>query len=445
VTSGGIFGGLFVPEAISEATSDRAWVQAMLDVEAALAAAEAEAGVIPAEAAEAIAAACDAGSFDAGELGRAGRGFANPVVPLLDALAERLPGEAAGFVHWGATSQDVLDTAAMLVARRALRLIDAELAAVAEACAALAERHRSTPMAGRTLLQQALPITFGLKAAGWLVAVTDARRRLGSIEPAAQLGGAAGTLASLGEDGPRVLALLAARLELAEPPLPWHTARLRVADLGAALALAAGAVEKIALDLVLLSQTEVGEVAEPSGPGRGGSSTLPQKRNPVGSVLAIASARRVRGEAGILIAAMPQEHERAAGAWQSEWEALSGALALTGGAAASVREALHGLEVRPERMLENLNRGGGLLSAESVAMAIAAQAGRPEAKRMVEAASRRAIDAGVSLREALLADPEVTARLSAEEIDRALDPAGYIGSAELFVDRALARYRAEER
>ena len=380
------FSGLFVPEAVAETTSGEAWLAAMLDVEGSLAEAEAEAGLIPAEAAKAIRAACDAGGFDVDRLSSEGRGSANPVVPLVAELRKKVGGEAAGFVHHGATSQDVMDSAAMLIASRALGVIRPELDGVAAACAELAERHRETPMAGRTLLQQALPVTFGLKAAVWLDSVVSARERLGSVSLAVQLGGAAGTLAALGPGGERVVGLLAARLGLDEPAVPWHTSRVRIADLGSSLAITAGVLEKIALDVVLLSQTEVGEVAEPSGGGRGGSSSMPHKRNPAGSVVAIACARRVRGDAGVLLAAMPQELERAAGAWQSEWAPLSDALALTGGATAAMRDALERLEVRPERMHENLE----LLRAE----------------------------------------------LSEEE----MDPSGYLGSAGALVDRALSRY-----
>jgi 3-carboxy-cis,cis-muconate cycloisomerase len=358
--AGDPFSGLFVPEAVAEATSGEAWLAAMLEVEGSLAEAEAEAGLIPGEAAKAIRAACDAGGFDVDRVSRAGRTSANPVVPLVAELREKVGGDAAEFVHHGATSQDVMDSAAMLVASRALGVIRPELDGVAVACAELAKRHRETPMAGRTLLQQALPVTFGLKAAVWLDSVVSARERLDSVSLAVQLGGPAGTLASLGPEGERVVGLLAARLGLDEPAVPWHTARTRIADLGASLAIAAGALEKIALDVVLLSQAEVGEVAEPSGEGRGASSSMPHKRNPAGSVVAIACARRVRGDAGVLLAAMPQELERAAGAWQSEWAPLSDALALTGGAAAAMRDVLGGLEVRPERMRENLE----LLRAE---------------------------------------------------------------------------------
>lgn len=447
MSSDGPFTGLFVPEPIRGATSEAAWLQAMLDAEAALAAAEAEAGLIPNEAAEAIAAACEAGGFDPGAIARDGRETGNPVPPLLTALRGKLEEDPAGFVHRGATSQDVMDTAAMLVSSRALGLIQAELDGVAAACAGLADEHRGTVMAGRTLLQQALPTTFGLKAAGWLDSLVGARERLASLSLAVQLGGAAGTLASLGSDGERVVGLLAKRLGLDEPALPWHTARLRVADVGAALALSAGVLEKIALDLVLLSQTEVGEVAEGSGGGRGGSSTLPQKRNPVGSVLAIACARRVRGAAGVLFEAMTQEHERAAGAWQSEWAPLSEALALTGGAAAAVGEAFDGLEVRPDRMRENLEATGGALMAESVVMTLSGRVGQQRARKLVDAAAGQALDSRSPFRDVLVGDEEVRGELSEEEIDRALDPAAYLGSSDAFIDRALARHRGylEER
>ncbi|HMA28210.1 MAG TPA: 3-carboxy-cis,cis-muconate cycloisomerase, partial [Solirubrobacterales bacterium] len=429
MSSDGLFSGLFVPEAIRKATSEVAWLQAMLDAEAALAAAEGEVGLIPAEAAEAIEAVCDASGFDPEAIAREARASGSPVVPLVAALRGKVDDEIAGFVHHGATSQDVMDTAAMLVASRTLGLIQAELAGVAAACAALADEHRATAMAGRTLLQQALPTTFGLKAAGWLDSTQAARARLDSLSLAVQLGGAAGTLASLGSDGERVVGLLAKRLELEEPAIPWHTLRLRTADLGASLALTAGVLEKIALDLVLLSQTEVGEVAEASGGGRGGSSTLPHKRNPVGSVLAIACARRVRGAAAVLLEAMPHEHERAAGAWQSEWAPLSESLALTGGAASALREALEGLEVKPDRMRENLDATGALLMAESLVTKLAGRVGQSRARELVEAASGRAIDAGTPLRDQLIGDERVRAELSEEEIDRALDPAGYLGSA----------------
>ena len=442
MTSSDLFGSLFLPDAMRAAVSDRAWIEAMLRFESALAKASARAGVIPDDAAEAIAAAAaDPGRFDAEELGCEARGAGNPAAPLVKALTRAVEGDGARHVHRGATSQDVMDTASMLVAREARALIVADLDAAATACAGLAGDHRDTLMPGRTLLQQALPTTFGLRAAGWLVALLDAGDRLAAVPLAAELGGAAGTLASLGPEGTRVLAELAAELDLEEPTVPWHTARLRVGELGAALALTAGTLEKIALDVALLAQTEVGELAEAAGEGRGGSSTLPHKRNPVGSVLAIACARRVRGETSILLAAMAQEHERAAGAWHAEWEALGGALAYTGGAVAAVREVLEGLEVNPDRMRANLDATGGLILAEAVSTALGEHVGRGEAHDLVGAAARRATEGGRAFRDELLEDSAIREHLSNKEIDRALDPAAYLGAAGRFVDRALERHR----
>jgi 3-carboxy-cis,cis-muconate cycloisomerase len=384
------FEALFVPPQIAAATGDGAWVQAMVDFEVALARAQG----LPE---------LDVPPLDPVEIARAGRSSGNPAAALVSALD-------SPDAHRGATSQDVMDTAAMLVARRTLPLIDAELSGVAAACAALARDHRDTPMVARTLLQQALPTTFGLKAAGWLLGIDEARELLAAVPLQVELGGAAGTLAALGEDGLAVLGRLAAELELEEPVLPWHTRRVRVAQLGAALAIAAGALEKIALDLKLMAQTEVGEVAESGEGGRGGSSTLPHKRNPVGSALTIACAAGVRGAASVLTGALAQEHERAAGAWQAEWEALSRALALTGGAAASLREALEGLEVFPDRMRANLDLTGGLIMTEALVLRL----GRAEAKRVAEEAAR-----------------------SGRPLSAAPDPTTYLGSAGALVDRAL--------
>ena len=447
--SGELFGPIFVPDAFREAVSGGAWLQAMLDAEAALAVAGARAGLIPPEDAEAIARRCDAGLFDAGEIGHRGRPAGNPVPALARALTEEVAKTspaAARHVHRGATSQDITDTAAMLVSRRLLDLILTEVDGIADACARLTREHRDTPMAGRTLLQQALPTTFGLKAAGWLVPVLEARRKLRQVRAsglAVQLGGAAGTLASLGNSGPSVLREFALELGLPEPPLPWHTDRTRISNIAEALSLLAGVLGKISQDVVLMAQTEVGEVAEPAGDGRGGSSTLPHKRNPILSVTAAANARRVRDLSRTLGAAMVQEHERAAGAWHSEWEALSEALALAGGAAANVREATEGLEVYPERMRENLDRTGGMLLAENVTTRASASLGRLAAHDLVEAACRRALENGEHLRAELVRDERIREALSEEEIDAALDPAGYLGSAGTFVDRALELHRAE--
>src|SRR4051794_12744147 len=398
----------------------------MLDAEAALARAEAAEGVIPAAAAAAIAAAAP----DLDGIGVAARGAGNPGVPLGKALRAAGGDDAARWGHFGATSPDGLDSAAMLVARRALGPVLDEIDAVVGDCARLAREHRGTLMVGRTLLQQALPVTFGLKAAGWLAGVAGARARLRALRSAlpAQLGGAAGTLASLGDRGPAVLDRFAAELELTAPALPWHGDRRPVAELGAALAVAAGAIEKVALDVVLLAQTEVGEVAEASGDGRGGSSAMPHKRNPVGAIRARAAARSVRAAAGILFEAMAGEHERAAGAWHSEWTALSDALAGTGGAAWALHEGLEGLSVDAERMRANLELTGGALLAEHVALL----AGDKDA---VQAAVERAAQDGRPLADVLRADPAIS--LSDEEIHRALDPAHYLGAADTFIERAL--------
>jgi 3-carboxy-cis,cis-muconate cycloisomerase len=444
---GGIFRPIFVPEEFRRAVSGRAWLQAMLDAEAALATAEAQVGLIPHEAAAAIVSCCEASRFDPEELGRDGRAAGNPVPPLVKALTaavSEVSEDAARYVHKGATSQDIVDTAAMLLARRALDLILAELEGISRACARLAQEHRATIMAGRTLLQQALPTTFGLKAAGWLVSVLEVRRKLSEVRdrgPAAQLGGAAGTLASLGKSGVSVLGEFARELELAEPTVPWHTDRRRIAEIGGSLSLVAGIVGKISLDVILMAQTEVGEVTEPADGDRGGSSTLPHKRNPILSVTAAASTRRVQGLAQTLYGAVAGEHERAAGAWHAEWEVLSEALALTGGAAAAVREAMEGLEVHPEKMRQNLNETGGMLMAENVTTVVAARLGRLEAHEHVGAAARRAADGGKPFRDELLAEPVVREQLSPEEIEAALDPTSYLGSVGEFIDRALRLYR----
>ncbi len=434
------FDALFVPAELREAVSARAWVAAMLEVERALARAEARAGVIPDDAAAGIAEVANLEAIDVAAVIEQGRSAGNPVEPLVRALREAAGPFPARHLHWGATSQDVVDTAAVLVARRALDPTLRELDGVAAACASLADAHRSTPMAARTLLQQAVPTTFGLKAAGWLVGVLDARAEVERARDglAVQLGGAGGTLAAFGDKGLEVLALLAEELELAEPTLPWHASRQRIASLGAALSGVAGAVGKIALDVTLLAQTEVGEVAEPSG---GASSTMPQKQNPVGAVLALACVRGVAAQAGVLAGALVQEHERATGAWQAEWGALSDALALTGGAAAAVRGVLEGLRVDEGRMRRNLDLTGGLVMAERVSFALSERLGRKEAHALLGELAAEAASSGRPLRDLLLGDERVG--LTEAEADELLDPTTYLGAAGQLVDRALARYRDE--
>lgn len=427
------FSAIFVPQELREAISDRAWLQGMLDAEHALAKAGAGVGLVPEDAAARIGEVCRAELYDPAHLADDGRAVGNPAEPLVRALREAVGGEAADYVHLGATSQDIVDTAAMLVSRHAVELVLVELDRLADGCAELARVHRSTPMAARTLLQHAVPTTFGLKAAGWLVSVLEARRRLAAVHAerlAAQLGGAAGTLAALGDEALEVVRLYAVELGLAEPALPWHANRQRIAELGAALDTAAGAAAKVGRDIALLAQSEVGEVAEAAG---GRSSTMPQKRNPVRSTLAVACARLAHAHAGVLLGELAHEHERAVGGWHAEWEALSGVLAFAGGSAAAAADAVADLEVDTERMRANLEAGGGVVVAERISFALTARLGRSRAHEAVAAAAR-----APSFREALLADERTG--LSPEELDALLDPAGYLGAAEALVDRALGEY-----
>jgi 3-carboxy-cis,cis-muconate cycloisomerase len=344
------FAPLFVPQQVRAAVADDAWLAAMLDAERALATALARLGMIPEGGAAAVVAKCDSDLFDMDQIAEEGRAVANPAEPLVRALRDQVGEANAEYVHFGATSQDIVDTAAMLVARRTVEVILEEIAALEEECARLAEEHRATPMAARTLLQQAVPTTFGYKAALWLAAVRDARKALEELEFPAQLGGAAGTLASYGARGAEVPATFATELRLVEPLVPWHTNRTPVAQLASALAAAALASGKIGIDVVLLAQTEIAEVVEAEP---GGSSAMPHKRNPVRAVIARACSRGAQGYVSVLIGG-DYEHERAAGAWQAEWAALSGALALAGAAVVAARECLAGLEVDAGRMRANI-------------------------------------------------------------------------------------------
>ncbi|WP_185049734.1 3-carboxy-cis,cis-muconate cycloisomerase [Thermocatellispora tengchongensis] len=429
-----LFSGTFARGSTAPEVSAAGWLAAMLDVEAALAVAQAGLGLMPPEAAAAIEDACAPERYDVGKLAELAGPAGNPVIPLVAALREQVPPEHRKHVHRGATSQDVNDTAAMLVARRALAPLIADLDAIRDACAALADAHRRTVMAGRTVGQQAVPVTFGLKAAGWLTALGRDRAALVGLRLPVQYGGAAGTLSALGGRGHEVIPRLAAELDLEEPVLPWHTDRTPVAELACALGMTCGTLAKIATDVKLLAQTEVAEAAEPAAPGRGASSAMPHKRNPVGAMSALACAQRVPGLVASVLDGMAQEHERAAGPWQAEWETLGDLLRLTGSAASWMREVLEGLRVDPERMRANLELTGGLPMAEHV---VAALGGGPDARRTVDAACAAAVERGVPLREALI---EENVALTPEEIDAALDPAGYLGSAEVFIDRALAAH-----
>jgi 3-carboxy-cis,cis-muconate cycloisomerase len=503
----GLFGGVF---ARSDAeTGDVAWLQAMLDAEAGLARALERAGLAPAGSGAAVTTAAQAGQFHVDELGELAGLTGNPVPGLARALARMVPPPAARAVHQGATSQDILDTAAMLVARRVVTVVLADLATVADAVAALVGEHRSTIMIGRTQLQQAVPVTFGLVAAGWLTAVDEAADGLAEVASrrlAVQFGGAAGTVASLGDDGPRVAALLAEELGLAVPVLPWHTDRLRIIDLAAGLARVTAVLGKIARDVTLLAQSEVGEVSEgggargapagpaapggsappggtttPAGPSapaapaaasvpsaqngsaahsaspggpaasqsarRGGSSAMPHKHNPVAAVAILGCTRQVPGLLATLVACAEQEHQRAAGAWHAEWEPLSALLRLTASAAGWAAEMLPGLVVDASRMAANLAATKDLPLAEHVTSLLAGVLGAAQAHDLVAEAAQRAVSAGLPLRDVLLAVPKLEDRLAsagvtAEQVESALEPAGYLGATDAFITAALAAHES---
>jgi len=459
----GLFGGVFARGGVD--ADDTAWLQAMLDTEAGLARALERAGLAPAGAGDAVTAAARAANFDPNELGGLAALTGNPAPGLARALARQVPQTAVSAVHRGATSQDIVDTAVMLLAKRAIGVMQADLARASDVAAGLAAAHRATIMIGRTLLQQAVPVTFGLVAAGWLTSVDEARAGLDAVGPrlAVQFGGAAGTLASLGEAGQRVAALLAEELGLAVPVLPWHTDRLRIVDLGAALARVAAALGKIARDVTLLAQSEVGEVSEGTGadqrgadqqapaasPRRGGSSAMPHKRNPVASIAILGCTRQVPGLLATLTMATEQELQRAAGAWHAEWEPLTALLRLTGSASSWAADLLPGLVVDTSRMAANLAATKGLPLAEHVSSLLAGVLGGAQAHDLVAEAGARAVSAGLPLRDVLLSVPKLEERLSAagitaEQIDSALEPSGYLGAADAFVTAALDAHEALE-
>jgi 3-carboxy-cis,cis-muconate cycloisomerase len=447
VSDAALFAGLFGRGGAAAAVSDRALVNAMVEFEVALLRALAALELAPGEAADELAAAVEQGTIDLdlAALGRASGEQGTPVPGLLRALRRQLSVTASAHLHKGATSQDVIDTAMMLVTRRALDEVIADLSAAADACAGLAERHRAAIEPGRTLLQQALPVTFGLKAAGWLAALDGVRAWLTEVREhdlAIQFGGAVGTLASLGDRGLDVAVELAAQLRLPAPSVPWHTVRLRPARIATALGATLGVMGKIGRDVLLLAQTEVAEAAERGGEGRGGSSTMPHKRNPVGAVGLVACAQRGPGLVATMLAAMTQEHERAPGTWQAEWETLPELLRLTGSSAAITREVLAGLEVDPDKMRADMDLTGGLVMSESVAAALAPALGRADAQDLVEKAARRSVESGRSFREVLLSLPAVAERLGEDGLDAALAPAGYLGVSAELIDRTLAAHRA---
>ena len=441
--------GLFTTPAMALVFSARGCIQGLLDFEAALARAEAVSGIIPRTAAELIASECRADLFDVDAISQdaavAGN-LAIPVVRMLTDLVGKRDSEAARWVHWGATSQDAIDTGLVLQLRAALDLLDADLERLSAALATLAERHRHTVQLGRTWLQPGPPITFGLKAAGWLSAIERQRERMIALPARVlfiQFGGAVGTLAALSTQGLAVATGLGLELGLAVPDLPWHTHRDCIAEAGAVLGLLAGSLGKMARDLSLLMQADLAEAFEPRAPGRGGSSTMPHKQNPVGAAVILSAAARVPGLVSTLLSAMPQEHERGLGGWHAEWETLPEICRLTAGALKHAVNVCEGIEVDAERMRANLDATGGIVLAEPVALALARHMDRSAAHSLVEKACRRATAEKKPLRKALDDDPDVTRRLTPEELDKLCDPSRYLGLADEWIDRALASCRPQ--
>jgi 3-carboxy-cis,cis-muconate cycloisomerase len=437
-----VYGGLFTTPAMRAVFSDEARLQRMLDVEAALARAQAKLNLIPVEAAQEITAKADVSRFDLAAIGEGTELVGYPIVPLVRALSQACAGDAGRWVHWGATTQDIIDTGLVLQLRDGLALIRQDLQGIQAALVDLARRYRDTPMAGRTHAQHALPITFGFKCALWLAPLQRHSERLARLSgdiAVVQFGGAVGTLASLGTDGIRVMEALAAELGLSAPPIAWHVGRDGLAEVAGFLGLLTGSLGKIATDIALLMQAEIGEVAEPYQEGRGGSSTMPQKRNPIACEFILACARNVRQLVPVMLDAMVQDHERATGPWHAEWIALPQAFALTAGALHHARALLEGLVVDPERMRRNLDTTRGMISAEAVMMALAPQVGRDQAHHLVAAACHRALAHGRHLLEELQADAMITAHLPPERLVELLDPRNYTGLAPEFVDRVLAR------
>lgn len=438
-----LFSAIFASDELVTATGDAAWLAALIAFEVELAGAEAALGVIPSAAAEAIATAARRIRLDASALSRAARQGANVVIPLVAALRAEVGAPHGDAVHFGATSQDAMDSAAMLVSARAGAIVRNDLERAITAAAAWCERGAGVVLAGRTLLRQALPITFSLKAAGWLVGLLEARRGLVAVletRLALQFGGAAGTLAALGDAGVAVGEALAVRLGLGEALVPWHAERTRLGELAGALSVLAGVAGKVALDVALLSQSEVGEAREREASGRGGSSTLPHKQNPVSAVLINAAMRQAQAAAGVLFSAMAQEHERAAGAWHAEWQALVALWRGAGGAVANLAGLLEGLELDGAAMARNLEASHGALMAEHVVFDLAPELGRERAQELVGGAARRAGSTERPLADLLAEVPEIARLRSAEQLASLCAPASYLGASETFAARALARY-----
>ena len=438
---------LFRYEALDKLFSDEARIQGMLDFEAALARAEATSGIVPASQAQIIAGKCRAEHFNFSVIAKDAALSGNLAIPLVKKLTEivaHVDKDAARFVHWGATSQDVIDTGCILQVRGAFNLIDQDLARLSGSLVTLAETHRATPIVARTWMQQALPTTFGFIVAGWLDAVSRHRNRLAEIKPRVltlQFGGAVGTLAALGGRGPEVAKALADDLRLSLPSIPWHAHRDRIGEIATTLGLCTGTLGKIARDISLHAQTEIAELAEPIFEGRGGSSTMPQKRNPVTCAVVLAAATRIPGLVATLLSAMPQEEQRGLGGWHAEWETLPDIVRLSGGALHHLVEMLPGLEVDTQRMRHNLGLTNGLIFAEAVAMALGDRMGKMPAHLVVEATCKKAREQNRHLKDMLREESGLRGHLTPADLESLFDVRNYLGSADEFIRRVVAEAR----
>ena len=436
-----VFRDIFSTEAMRRVFSDESRVQVYLAIEAALARVQARLGIIPKQAAEEICRHCDVAQLDMARLKTQTELIGYPVLPVVQQLVALCKDGLGEWCHWGATTQDITDTATVLLIREALQLVEQDLVAIADSLAALARKYRDTPMAGRSNLQQAVPITFGYKMAVLLAGLERHRARLRELRPRAlvgEFGGAAGNLSSLGADGLKVQAALMAELGLGEPEIAWHTMRDRIAEVGCFLGLVTGTLGKIATDVKLMMQTEVEEVYEPFAEGRGSSSTMPQKRNPISCNYIIACTSMVRQNVAALLDAMVEDHERATGPWQIEWIAVPEIFLLSAGALAQARFLVAGLQVDPKRMRANLDLTRGLVVSEAVMMGLGPHLGRQRAHDLVYDICRKVIATGRPFLDLLAEDDEIARHLDRAALARLVDPANYLGLAGEMVDRVLA-------
>jgi 3-carboxy-cis,cis-muconate cycloisomerase len=442
-----VFGDIFSSASMREVFCDENRVAQYLSVEAALARVQGRLGVIPEQAADEIVRHCKVEEMDFARLKVRTEQIGYPVLPVVEQLVEHCADGLGEYCHWGATTQDITDTAAVLQIRQALGLIDADLAALGQALSDLARRHRDTPMVGRSNLQQAIPMTFGFKAARLLATVERHRARLAQVRPrvlVGEFGGAVGTLASLGDDGLAVQHALMQELELGQPEIAWHTERDRIAEIGCLLGLVTGTLAKLATDVKLLMQTEVGEAFEPYAAGRGSSSTMPQKRNPIGCAYIHSCTAVVRQHVAALLDAMAADHERSTGPWGIEWISLPEVFCLTSGALKQARTIVEGLDIHPEAMMRDLELTNGLNQTEAVMMALAPHVGRQRAHDLIDGAVHTAITEQRPVLDALAQDAQISMHLDRNALRELLDPRHYLGLSGSMVDRVLASRTATD-